>query len=547
VVESLARRALAALSQRPAWVAGLTLALALPALLLHLGWMPLLVDEPIRALVSLEMHHSGQFFAPTLQGFPYYNKPPLFNWLLVALFRLTGRQDEFILRLPTIAALLLYTTAIWRVLRPQLGSRLAFTVALAFATTGRVLFYDSFLGLIDLWHAGLTWLGFMAVWHYGQRGQWVRLFVVTYALVAVGFLLKGLPSLVFQAIALLVYCLDTRQWKRLFGWQHVLGVGVLIAVLGTYFAIYSHHNSLETALATLWSQSSQRTVAAQPLADSIRYVLLFPFEFIKHFLPWTLLGVCLLRRDWRAAIFGPAFRRYNALLFLAVLPVYWLSPATIPRYLFMLIPLGLTVVVPLYQEMWLARRWQVRWLDAAWLMLLLLTTLGLLAPPMLRAVSAAGLVAPAHLNVLRGVPDSWLLSLGFFALLALGTYLFWRLADYRLLVLAYYLLVLRLAFDVFIFPARIHTSPEVSYRTAAMRVGRETKGRPLVLWPGSLLDNVEAFYISRERGEPLITGPLPPRQGTLYLADEHLLRGRTYRTLDTFVIDGGLVFRVVEF
>ncbi len=509
--------------------------------------MPLLVDEPIRALVSLEMNHSGQFFAPTLQGFPYYNKPPLFNWLLVALFRLTGRQDELILRLPTIAALLLYTTAIWRVLRPQLGSRLAFTVALAFATTGRVLFYDSFLGLIDLWHAGLTWLGFMGVWHYGQRRQWVRLFAITYALTAVGFLLKGLPSLVFQAIALLVYCLDSRQWKRLFGWQHAVGVSVLAAVLGTYFAIYSHHGSLETALATLWSQSSQRTVAAQPLADSIRYVLLFPFDFIKHFLPWTLLGLCLLRRDWRAAIFGPAFRRYNALLFLAVLPVYWLSPATIPRYLFMLIPLGLTVVVPLYQEMWLACRWQVRWLDAAWLTLLVVTTAGLLAPPVLRAAIAGGLVAPAHLEVLRGVPNSWLLSSGFFGLLALGTYLFWRLADYRLLVLAYYLLVLRLAFDVFIFPARIQTSPEVSYRTAALRVGRETKGRPLVLWPGSQLDNVEAFYISRERGEPLITGLLPSPPGTLYLAERRLLRGRTYRTLDTFVIDGGLEFRVVEF
>ena len=106
-------------------------ALALPALLLHLGWQPLLVDEPIRALVSLEMHYSGQFFAPTLQGFPYYNKPPLFNWLLVSLYRLSGRTDEWIVRLPTVAALLLYCTAIWRVLRPRLGSRLAFTVALA--------------------------------------------------------------------------------------------------------------------------------------------------------------------------------------------------------------------------------------------------------------------------------------------------------------------------------------------------------------------------------------------------------------------------------
>ncbi|QKG57307.1 glycosyltransferase family 39 protein [Hymenobacter sp. BRD128] len=236
MVESLARRVIAALSQRPWLVAALTLALALPALLLHLGWQPLLVDEPIRALVALEMHYSGHFFAPTLQGLPYYNKPPLFNWLLVALFRLTGRQDEFILRLPTIAALLLYTTALWRVLRPQLGSRLAFTVALAFATTGRVLFYDSFLGLIDLWHAGLTWLGFMAVWYLGQRQQWTRLFVLTYTLTAVGFLLKGLPSVVFQGLALLVYFLDTRQWRRLFSWQHVLGVGVMLSILGRIFS-----------------------------------------------------------------------------------------------------------------------------------------------------------------------------------------------------------------------------------------------------------------------------------------------------------------------
>jgi 4-amino-4-deoxy-L-arabinose transferase-like glycosyltransferase len=172
VIETTARRLFAALGQRPLLLAGLTLALALPVLLLNIGRMPLLVDEPIRALVALEMHYSGHFFQPTLQGLPYYNKPPLFNWLLIALFRLTGRQDEFVLRLPTVAALLLYTAVIWRVLRPRLGSKIAFTVALAFATSGRVLFYDSFFGLIDLWHAGLTWLGFMAIWHYGERGQW---------------------------------------------------------------------------------------------------------------------------------------------------------------------------------------------------------------------------------------------------------------------------------------------------------------------------------------------------------------------------------------
>jgi len=529
-------------------VAALTLLLALPALLLHLGWQPLLVDEPIRALVALEMHYSDQFFAPTLQGFPYYNKPPLFNWLLVALFRLTGRQDEFILRVPTIAALLLYTTALWRVLRPQLGTRLAFTVALAFATTGRVLFYDSFLGLIDLWHAALTWLGFMAVWYLGQRGQWTRLFVLTYALTAVGFLLKGLPSMVFQGIALLVYCLDTRQWRRLFSWQHVLGVGVMLAILGTYFLIYSRHNSLEVALETLWSQSSQRTVAAQPLADSIQYVLLFPFDFIKHFLPWTLLVAGLLVPGARRWVLGQPFLRYNTLLFLAILPVYWLSPATIPRYLFMLVPLGLTVVIPLYQHLrqQLAGRKLVSWLDGALLALLVLSTASLLAPPLLRAAEGVGLLSAGHVAFLRGVPASWPLILGLFVVLALGTYLFWKLADYRLLVLGYYLLVLRLAFDIFIFPARMTTSPEVPYRTAAMRIGRETKGRPLLLLPGTPLDNVEAFYIARERGQTLRTATHPPHPDTLYLGDEYWLSALRYCTLDTMRVDRNIHFRVIQ-
>jgi len=528
-------------------VAAFTLALALPALLIHLGWQPLLVDEPIRALVSLEMHYSDKFFAPTLQGFPYYNKPPLFNWLLVSLFRLTGRQDEWVLRLPTIAALLLYTTALWRVLRPQLGSRLAFTVALAFATTGRVLFYDSFLGLIDLWHAGLTWLGFMVVWYLGQRQQWTRLFVLSYALTAVGFLLKGLPSVVFQGLALLVYFLDTRQWRRLFSWQHGLGVLVLLSILGAYFFVYSRHNSLETALATLWSQSSQRTVAAQPLADSIQYVLLFPFDFIKHFLPWTLLVACLLVPGARRTVLDNPFLRYNALLFLAILPVYWLSPATIPRYLFMLVPLGLTVVIALYARYQPLGTWPTRWLDGVLLALLTLSALAVLVPPGLRAAARLGAVAPERLGLLRGVPEAWLLSAALAAALALGAYLFWRLADYRLLVLGYYLLVLRLAFDLFIFPARLQTSSEVPYREAAIRVGRETKGRPLFLLPGTPLDNVEAFYIARERGETLYTTPDPPRPGTLYLADERMLAGRHYRTLDWFKIDGDITFKLVKF
>ena len=126
-------------------------------------------------------------------------------------------------------------------------------------------------------------------------------------------------------------------------------------------------------------------------------------------------------------------------------------------------------------------------------------------------------------------------------------YWFWREPATRLLLLGYFLLVLRLSFDVFVFPARLTTSPEVAYRAAAIRVGRETSGRPLVLWPGAQLDNVEAYYIARERGQTLATGTLPPRPGTLYLAEAGQLSGQRYRLLDEFTIDRGLVFQLVEF
>jgi hypothetical protein len=78
-------------------------------------------------------------------------------------------------------------------------------------------------------------------------------------------------------------------------------------------------------------------------------------------------------------------------------------------------------------------------------------------------------------------------------------------------------------------------------------VGRETRGRPLALLPHSHLDDVEAFYITRERGQTLATDSLPGRPGWLYLGQAAQLKGQPCRTLDEFVIDGGLRFRLVEF
>ncbi|MEO0338168.1 MAG: hypothetical protein AAF242_03045, partial [Bacteroidota bacterium] len=44
--------------------------------------MDLRGEEPRRALVAWEMIQSGNYWQPRIQDWPYYNKPPIFNWML---------------------------------------------------------------------------------------------------------------------------------------------------------------------------------------------------------------------------------------------------------------------------------------------------------------------------------------------------------------------------------------------------------------------------------------------------------------------------------
>src|SRR5262245_53713564 len=76
------------------------------AYLSHLGFYPMDIesDEPIRSLVALEMIYSGDYISPTLNGVLYLNKPPIFNWMIIASYKLFGEYSSFALRFPAIVS-----------------------------------------------------------------------------------------------------------------------------------------------------------------------------------------------------------------------------------------------------------------------------------------------------------------------------------------------------------------------------------------------------------------------------------------------------------
>ncbi|MEL7020838.1 MAG: glycosyltransferase family 39 protein, partial [Bacteroidota bacterium] len=275
---------------------GIIICLLMPALLINLGLMTLINDEAIRGLVALEMQLSGNYVTPTLNGEYYYNKPPLYNWLLLLSFSMTGQVNEFALRLPTVFFLLLYLITIFYYARQHFRTSIAALSALFFLTCGRILFWDALLGLIDICFSWVMFLLFMTIFHRFRQRQFWHLFLISYALAAIGFLLKGLPAVVFQAITIVVWLVYQRAWRLLFSKYNFIGLGLFLVIVGSYYGIYHQYNSLDNVFATLLSESSKRTVVNYGIVDTITHLLTFPFEMIYHFLPWSLLVIYFFRK-----------------------------------------------------------------------------------------------------------------------------------------------------------------------------------------------------------------------------------------------------------
>jgi 4-amino-4-deoxy-L-arabinose transferase-like glycosyltransferase len=437
--------------------------LILPALLIHLGIMPFTSDEPTRGIITLEMIYSGNFITPTFTGEYYYNKPPLFNWLLAPVLMATGGTSEGWIRVPTILALLGYAGTIWYFVSKEWGSKKGLIAALIFITCGRILFWDSLLALIDILYSWITFAGFMVVITHTIRGNFRTVFLLSYTLTGIGFMLKGMPSLLFQGLTLLAVFIALRQFRRLFTLHHLAGISIFILITGSYLYLYSRENSLQHFISILWDQSSQRTAVQKGLNDTIVHLLSFHPKMIYHFLPWSLLPLLLLRKGNRKMLFFSTkpsevsnaadgktdHKSLTIRLMLVVfgvnIIVYWLSPATIPRYVLMLAPL---TFIPLY-------------------------------------------LLPDH--------PRW----------------FGKMVP----VMIVGLLALRIVFNLIWLPEKAISVPEYQQRIDARELVRQTSGKPLQIIGTTWLDHATIMYLTAGRGEILHRTHSGIAADQLYLTD----------------------------
>uniref|UniRef100_UPI00404820C5 ArnT family glycosyltransferase n=1 Tax=Roseivirga sp. TaxID=1964215 RepID=UPI00404820C5 len=320
------------------------LILMLFALLVNLGIYPLYLEEPRRGLIALEMIFRDNYLVPTQTGDLYFRKPPFYNWLLILSYQLFGSYSEFATRIVSVVSLLTTGGVIYGFFKSRIGERLAVYSALGYIACVDILFYFSMIGEIDLFYSLVTFLVFVVIIHFGEREKYWPMFFIAYGLTVIGFLTKGLTSLPYLAISLLVYFIYQRKFKVLFSIQHIVSIVWFFGCLALYFYGYSLNEDASGWYTTLFSESADKAVGGGFLA-LLKHFFTFPLITLANLLPVSFFIPVLFFNSVRIELKSNRFVVLLMLLFAANFMIYWFSAEVKSRYIYPLFPLFITIIL----------------------------------------------------------------------------------------------------------------------------------------------------------------------------------------------------------
>lgn len=187
------------------------------------GWRPLMLpDEGRYAGVAREML-LGDPWLPTLNGLPFFHKPPLMYWIDMAAMSLFG-VNPFAARLAPALGGWLMGTALWFALRRRHGARAA-GLALVLLATTPFFFIGAQFANQDMLVAGLISVAVLAFVRALDAAPPARRWLVAgWVACALALLAKGLIGVVLPALVIGPWLLAQGRWRDLLRLLHPLGL-----------------------------------------------------------------------------------------------------------------------------------------------------------------------------------------------------------------------------------------------------------------------------------------------------------------------------------
>lgn len=298
-------------------------------------------DEGRYASIPLEMLLRGDWLTPRLAGIPYFEKPPLFYWLVALSYEILG-PSEFATRAVSATAALLTVLMVYGFGRRFLSRRAALLAAGILATMP-LFFVLSQAAVIDMvltaCFAG-TLLAFFTALDAppGERAPWIVIVAISTAL---GVLAKGLVALVLCGAIGLAALLLLRDWTMFRALLRPLPLLIFLAVAAPWFVLISLEHPVFPHYFFVEQHFYRYLDAAGHNIPHAEGPFFYVPVLLVTALPWTLVPILLATTRAGRGAFGILRRDLLFYLLLwagTVFLFFSASSSKLPTYLLPMFP-----------------------------------------------------------------------------------------------------------------------------------------------------------------------------------------------------------------
>lgn len=272
----------------------------------NLGGVPLLdPDEPVYAETPKEMFSFNEFVSPRIFGEYWYDKPPMYYWLVAASYKVFG-ISEFAARFPSAILAVACTLLVYLSGRRLFNERAGIAGALVLATSIE-FFYLGKAAVTDitlLFFLSASLLSFIEKKYYPA-----------YLFAGLATLTKGPIGLLFPGGIIFFYLLATRNWSQLKSMKILSGLLVYAAIATPWYIImYNIHGSIFIDTFLGFHNITRFTSPEHP--GSALWYYYIPV-LILGFFPWTAI---MLQSLW--ASLTKSTYHFSTLLFLNIWAIF---------------------------------------------------------------------------------------------------------------------------------------------------------------------------------------------------------------------------------
>jgi 4-amino-4-deoxy-L-arabinose transferase-like glycosyltransferase len=197
----------------------------------------MLPDEGRYVGVAWEMLRSGNWLVPTLDGLPYFHKPPLFYWITSASLWAFG-MHEWAARVAPLLGAMAAAYALYRFALRFAGEGVA-RLSLLVLVTQPLFFVGAQFANLDMLVAGCIAVTVLALasavlgLQQGRPSRWAL--ATAYAFAALGLLAKGLIGVVLPALVILAWLAALRRPRLVLSLLWWPGIALFLCIAAPWF------------------------------------------------------------------------------------------------------------------------------------------------------------------------------------------------------------------------------------------------------------------------------------------------------------------------